>query len=309
MMSAVGGMALQGCEERWGNVPDLNEHVGAITRVQVNPEKNFFNALNDLRGEEVEFELDVDGFDITEVNSVEVEMIFTEKDATVDAEGNPADSTYTPVLVQTIHTFPVTITITAAEAVEAISTFKPGFTIDSLEVGDGFNLMFPINTADGRRLTMALNSDLCNEPVQPSFGGCNVAWTVACPSDLGGTYDYATEVTAVGAGGNLSACAHPVTGSGTLEDLGGGLYKVSDASFGEYGCAWGDSPAVGVTLVDVCNTISAGGADQYDLVYDFEIISNDGTHLTINWSNSYGDAGTTVLTRTDDKTWPLDLSN
>ncbi len=165
-------------EERWGNIPNLNDHIGAITLIDVNEDKSFYDASIGLAGQEVEFMIDVDGFEVTEVTSVDIELTFTEKDATSDPEGNPADLSYDPVMIKTVSTFPSTVTISVEETVTAIKTFKPAFTIDSLAVGDQFNLAFPITTADGRRLTTALNSDLCQEPVQPSFGGCSVAWAV-----------------------------------------------------------------------------------------------------------------------------------
>jgi hypothetical protein len=183
-----------------------------------------------------------------------------------------------------------------------------GVSVDDFEVGDSFQLTFPINTADGRRLTVALNSDLCNEPVQPSFGGCSFTWGISCPSDIGGTFTFSTVVTAVGAGGDIGGCSNPVTGDASLTESGGGIYRVSDASFGQYDCAWGDSPAVGVIWTDVCNTVFVSGSDQYGLIYTFVLQSNDGNSITMDWSNDYGDEGTTVLTRNDGKTWPLDLA-
>jgi hypothetical protein len=99
-----------------------------------------------------------------------------------------------------------------------------------------------------------------------------------------------------------------VTGTASFNEDGAGFYRISDASFGQYDCAWGDTPAVGVTLTDVCNTLTIGGSDQYGLIYTFVILSNDGTDLEIKWSNDYGDEGTSVLTRSGGKTWPLDLT-
>jgi hypothetical protein len=131
---------------------------------------------------------------------------------------------------------------------------------------------------------------------------------VACKSDLGGTFTYSTVVTAVGDGGDLSGCDGGVTGEGSFMEDGAGFYKVSDATFGQYDCAWGDTPAAGVTLTDVCNELTVGGSDQYGLIYSFVILSNNGTDLEIEWSNDYGDKGKSVLTRNDGKSWPLDLS-
>jgi hypothetical protein len=254
---------LNACEEeRWGNIPNLNEHVGAITLIDVNEEKSFFNALNDLAGQEVEFEINVDGFEVTEINNVDVELTFTENDATVDAEGNPADVTYDPVIIQTVETFPSTLAVSVEDVIAAIQTFKPDFTIADLEVGDQFNLTFPINTADGRRLTTALNSDLCQEPVQPSFGGCNVAWAVQCPSNIpveDVTYRAETFV-------ESTCCGLPtgeLTKSGiTIENEGSGVYIISDIASG---AVQPFIEVIPVQIIDVCGNLSLGFEGGLDM--------------------------------------------
>lgn len=130
-----------------------------------------------------------------------------------------------------------------------------------------------------------------------------------CPEDLEGTYQYATTVTAVGAGGDIGGCVGVITGDGELVRIGIGIYSVSDASFGQYDCAWADNPATGVTLSNFCDELSFGGSDQYDLVYTISnvSVSPDGTQLSFKWENDYGDKGNTTLTRTDSKLWPTTL--
>ena len=66
--------------------PDINEHIGAVTNVETNPDKSFFNALNDLSAEEVEFSIDVNGFNLTTVNSVDLELVFTQLGVLLDLE-------------------------------------------------------------------------------------------------------------------------------------------------------------------------------------------------------------------------------
>ena len=300
-MMAWGMITLQGCEEeRWGNIPNLNEQVGAVTLVNVNPDKAFFNALNDLGGEEVEFELDVDGFEIAEVNSVDIELIFTENDAALGPEDELIDVTYESVLVKSVTTFPSTVTFTAMEALEAIKTFKPDFTIDSLEVGDGFNLIFPINTADGRRLTTALSSELCNEPVQPSYGGCNVAWSVACPSNIPtGTYN-TTVTTAQSTDG---CCPAPITDFNSTVEITSpspGVYRVDDIFAGlyiEWYSGYGLTFKVPQNFSDVCNDLTAsfndpfGGGVTMTGTYD-----PDTGVITFGGSNTFGDTWSMVWT-------------
>lgn len=299
-------VVLNSCrDEDWNPAPDINDNIGAITKLQVNPERTFFNALNPLSDQFVEFTVDVDGFEVTEVSKVEILLTYTENDAIYDElQEIFVDSVYASVVVGEVSSFPATVQFSAQQAAEAL-----GKSVDDFELGDSFNLTFPLYSTDGRKFTVALASELCNQPGQPSFGGCNVAWAIACPSDLGGSYSYSTTVTAAGPGGSAANCVNPVTGTGSLTSLGGGRYAVSDATFGQYDCAWGDTPAAGVVLVDVCNTITLAGADQYGLVYTFTIVANDGENLTIDWFNDYGDIGTSVLTRTDGKLWPEGLTN
>lgn len=137
----------------------------------------------------------------------------------------------------------------------------------------------------------------------------NIAVTNYCPEDIAATYNFSTIVTAVGAGGDITGCIGPVTGEGTFEPVSRGRYSVSDATFGQYDCAWGDSPAEGVTLINTCDLLTQGGADQYGLIYTFSnvTVSADGTQMSFTWSNDYGDQGNTTLTRTDGGTWPTTL--
>lgn len=222
--------------------PDPNDHIGAVTLVTPSddPNQSFFNAFNDLAAENIEFVLDVDGFEVTEVESVDIELIYTEKNRLVDAEGNPRDSVYSPILLETVTEFPATINITGEEVAQAL-----GRTVDDFEVGDRFNLIFPINTADGRRLTTALNSELCNEPAQPSFGGCNFEFVITCPSDIPtGTW--------VETGDNDVAEV-------TLSEVSPGVYEFSNFNADYFGP---DFVIRGV-FSDVCNTLTLQGTTEF----------------------------------------------
>lgn len=229
---------------------------------------SFFDIL-DIDNAYVNFTVDVD---ISIADSITIEKTYKGKKTIV---GN-----YTTV--------PVTINITTEEAVGDID----GVTIDDIELGDSFLFEIVVTSKNGLKTR---SNVILRAPV-------------ACKSDLGGTYTYSTEVTAVGDGGDIGGCGGSVTGEGSLEEDGAGFYHISDATFGQYDCAWGDTPAAGVTLTDVCNTLSVGGSDQWGLVYTFVILSNDGTDLKIQWSNNFGDKGISVLTRNDGKSWPLELA-
>jgi hypothetical protein len=175
----------------------------------------------------------------------------------------------------------------------------------------GINITSDINLTDG---TVVPAADIvaaglfASNQFYPAMK-LTYAMTDYCPEDIGGTYSYTTTVTAVGSGGDISGCAGGVTGEGELEPVSRGKYSISDVTFGQYDCAWGDDPATGATLVNTCDLLEFGGADQYGLIYTIANVqvSPDGTKLSFKWSNDYGDAGTSTLTRTDDKLWPLTL--
>jgi hypothetical protein len=226
-------------------------------------------------------------FDILDINNTYI-------DFTVDVDSETAQSvtiekTYrgTKTEIGTYTETPVVINVTAEQAVADID----GVSVGDLELGDVFLFEVIATSKSGVR---SRSNVIVNAPV-------------ACKSDLGGAFSFSTVVTSVGDGGDIGGCANPVTGEGAFVEDGAGFYRVSDATFGQYDCAWGDTPAVGVTITDVCNSLALGGSDQYGLIYTFFIKSNDGTNLELEWSNDYDDKGVSVLTRTDGKTWPMEL--
>jgi len=224
--------------------PDMNQNIGAITLVDPNPDKMYFNALNDLALEEIEFELDVDDFDVTEIVSVDLQLVYTEKDALVDIEGNPTDSVYAPMIVGNLSTFPSTVRLTGQEIADLL-----GKDISDLKVGDNFLITFPILTGDGRRLTVALNSDLCNEPAQPSFGGCSFQWSISCPSDLAGEYTLELLASNIGPENFKSPM------NATIMELAASYYQLSDGTLDIFGP---DFP-IGMRFTEVCSEISIVG--------------------------------------------------
>ena len=226
-------------------------------------------------------------FDILDVNNAYID--FSVDVDTEIAESITIEKTFkgTKTELGTYTTVPVNVRVTAEQAVADIS----GVSVGDLKLGDVFLFEVVVTSKSGLR---SRSNVILNAPV-------------ACKSELGGTFNYSTIVTGVGDGGDIGGCSNPVTGEVTFAEDGAGFYRISDASFGQFECAWGDSPAEGVTLTDVCNTITVGGSDQYASIYTFVIKSNDGTNLELEWSNDYADAGTTVLSRTDGTSWPLDL--
>jgi hypothetical protein len=153
-------------DDDWAPYPDWNQNVGAATKIVVNPARNQWRLSNGIANEYLEFNLNVDGYEITTVQ--EVELMFT------FIEASPARTLPARVLKK-VTSFPSDVRVTPDEAAAAIGG---GFTAASFQAGDRFQLTFPIITADGRRLTVSVNSELCVQPAQPLFGSCQVVCNV-----------------------------------------------------------------------------------------------------------------------------------
>lgn len=185
----------------------------------------------------------------------------------------------TPVDIGSVD-MPGTRTLTFEEAIELT-----GAPLDDIMAGDVFEIGATFTTASG---------DYRN--------GKRLRIPVGCLSELAGTYDY--EATAVWCGEALT--------SGTVEfiETSAGRYTLDDWSLGGYTSCYGGPAASWGTLalVDVCSKISIDGLDNYDDTWNFTIDGVDGSALTVSWSNTYGESGSAIITRTDGTDWPA-LSN
>lgn len=130
----------------------------------------------------------------------------------------------------------------------------------------------------------------------------------SCLSNLSGTYFYRSSNFRSGTGGNVGACGSELIGSITLSSTSTvGSYTLSDASFGLFACAYAISPPGGnVLFTDNCGKVSMSGADRFGDTYSLVLLNVDGSRITFNWSNSYGDGGTVTLTRTSGN-WPIGI--
>jgi hypothetical protein len=203
-------------------------------------------------------------------------------------------SEFTPSATSKLPSKEVTITLPETAALL-------GLTLPQIGSGDTFLYRQVIVMKDGKRFTSTNTSNAILQGAVYASPFRNLI-AVACPSNLAGSYTYVMTTQALGAGGNLAACAPSKSGSVTLAGTGG-KYVLPDASFGMYACAYNDTPAVGLTLVDICNKVSLIGADQYGLVYTIDGVTVAGANLTINISNDYGDVYTVVITRSSGS-WP-----
>ncbi len=201
--------------------------------------------------------------------------------------------------------FPVGIQMTPANLVAAL----PGLDLEDLDGGDRFVVSYEYtidanNTGDIREVgTPGL--DYCGGfTAEGEF--CTINIDIVCTSDLATTFDYSTTNLITGGGDPV---AGPVTGSGEFTEVEPGIYSISDASFGLFGELRDDPAALGLELVDDCEVISVEGTDQAGDSYTFIVQSVNGAQMTIAWSNTFDDSGTTVLTRTDGSDWPPNLTN
>lgn len=125
----------------------------------------------------------------------------------------------------------------------------------------------------------------------------------ACSSNLAGTYAYSTVNYFTPDTGVIGTV--PVTGSVTFTvSASSNEYTVSDASFGGYRALYGGTTtATGVRMRDLCNKISLFGTNQYGDTHAISNVVVNGNKLTFRWSTSYGEYGTTTLTKSNGN-WP-----
>jgi len=120
----------------------------------------------------------------------------------------------------------------------------------------------------------------------------------SCFSSLAGTYDFVTADI---------WCGEPnSSGQATWTEVGAGLYEIDDWAYGSYQACYGGGAASwgSLQISDVCNKLTVLGLDNYDDTWTLGIDDISGSDLTIRWSNTYGETGTTTLTRTDGSEWP-----
>jgi hypothetical protein len=196
-----------------------------------------------------------------------------------------------PVLHEKITSFPANVSITLAQAIEGITS------IDEVELGD----VVTFSLAD-------LETSSGAYPV-----AAQVSAEVKCTSVLGGLYNAVT--TGGGVYGGSTPCSNVWEGQVEFIEGDGGVYDVfaydaahekgvveADMSMGAYWACYSPTTALplgDLKIVDFCNTLSYTGTSQWGEVYTFSKVESSGSSLTIEWSNSYGEAGSTVLTTTD----------
>lgn len=300
-------MAFTACEEKERNFPEFGDDdvaTGAFAR-RIDGVNGIFDFFNPA-GSEIDFT--VEFYDINQGRDV-AEYNWTATHIDNTGAGNntgPVSILDIPASSFVVNDFGLpstTIRFTLQGALDAL-----GLTTADINGGDNIRFEATIVMNDGRTFTR-FNSD-ANVIAGASFLGTFIIdQPIICPSALAGTYDVSTSP-------NLPwpyACNQVTwTGSTTWTSVAVGVYEVPDFSFGAYyGCAGVASgegtstlPGGSLQIQDACGILSPLGASRWGEVYSYSSVTTNGAELTIVWSNDYGEAGTTVLTRTDGTNWP-----
>lgn len=197
-----------------------------------------------------------------------------------------------PFNIANITSLPTTLSFDAETVAKAAG-------IDLADLKGRLDFNAQVTREDGTIFTFNDFTGDLNNPGQRQAMQFSVS--LVCPSDLAGTLDYVqTNMVANGTPCGQSS----ISGTVTWTETGPGLYATDDASFGQFGDCYGDTPAAGLSINDSCDLISVVGSDQYGDAYTYNIISIDGPTLTLEWTNTFQDGGTVVLTRQDGKDWP-----
>ena len=183
------------------------------------------------------------------------------------------------------------IKITAMEAISSL-----GLQAEEIMSADRFRFIGSVITTSGQTFTRQNSSAAVNGS---SFRGFfDFSMTAFCPSSLEGTYQYQTAAASVTCAKN-GTIDNDLSGEVTFIALGDGQYNISDWSFGAYNACGGsekvaDSP--GLQFTETCQEIAfTGKVDKFEDKWSF-ISTVDGNNWTIQWENTFGEKGETILT-------------
>ncbi|MES2545131.1 MAG: hypothetical protein V4548_09620 [Bacteroidota bacterium] len=265
--------------------------VGAVPNItKVTTTDSFINLVDVNNGDPIDLGFTVD---VAQGDVASMDIIGFYKKGT---------ATYRAVLETNVTTFPATFNIDQTDIIDAFAEIN---SASDFEIGDVLTVTAELTLKNGSVVkilkddgTRSYGQDIANSNVYKVIQ----TYTVACPSDLGGTFNFSTTNVTAPTG---EAAAGPLTGTVTFTDNGGGNYSISDASFGGWIGLYGPGQiATGVKLSDICNKIAYAGTDQYGEVFTFTNLVVSGTQMSFHWANDYGEKGDTTLTRTDGTNWP-----
>ena len=238
---------------------------GALV-IPSNVQTGFFD-LADPDNAGIAFDLDLEGS--ASVSAADVQAILY--------DGVTGEATASGLVTQ-VTAFPQTLEVSLDDVLTGL-----GVEMDDVAVGDEVVFAFDAITSGAKYRS--------NKTVSAPF---------SCASNLAGTYDYVTV---------KPWCDPSLTNSGesVWTEIGAGRYDIDDFAFGSYEVCYGPGsslPEGTLAVVDVCNKISIAGVSQWQEVYTWDIIDVSGADMTVKWSNDYGEAGETTLTRKDGSNWP-----
>ncbi|MGS2740223.1 hypothetical protein [Sinomicrobium sp. M5D2P17] len=189
-----------------------------------------------------------------------------------------------------------------------------GIDITEVKGGDNWIASFELELTDGR----IFNKSTVGATVS---GGAYFAspftYTINIPcvitESLAGSHSFETTGTFIGTVSDFPGECTETTISGTVnwgDSDTPGSYSTSDLSFGLYPC-YGTNPDTesGASINWVCEglEIVRGEVEEGDdekPAYSYMITNVSGPEMTIEWSNSLGEGGTTIVTRENGEDWP-----
>lgn len=154
------------------------------------------------------------------------------------------------------------VNITSSDVTSAL-----GLSYTDFSAGDEVFITGTITTENGTYGGSNSSASVAGGAFQGFF---DITMPAACPSDLGGTFSYAT----------ASAFCNGAALTGTVDivALGGGAYTFSDNSFGTYQECYGAGMTGGIQFTEVCEVVSfTGFVSQYGETWSFihSISGND----------------------------------
>ncbi|MGS2764971.1 hypothetical protein [Sinomicrobium sp. M5D2P9] len=191
---------------------------------------------------------------------------------------------------------------------EMIST--TGIDISEVKGGDNWAVSFELELTDGRIFSKStVGATVSGGAFFASPFTYNVSIPCVITESLAGTHSFVTTNTFTGTVSDFPGeCEEDtITGTVTWEETDTeGSYATSDLSFGLYPCYGADPDTESGTRIGwVCQGLEISREEDSDAAaYSYIITGVSGPEMTIEWSNAFGEGGTTVLTRENDEDWP-----
>lgn len=162
-----------------------------------------------------------------------------------------------------------------------------GVTAADVKAGDQFRVDGVLTLQDGS--TYSYTNSTSAVTGSAFKGHFRFTLSAGCPSSLQGTFAYD--------GSDFWCDGSSGSGQVEIKSLGGGRYSFSDWSFGSYVACYGDTNSNwgNLAFTDVCEEIAfTGRTDAFGDTWTFTH-SFAGEDWTIEWVNTYGEAGKAVL--------------